>query len=84
MGTNSNLDTSIPTGSEEGTDNAVNLSDLRIAAANLILDSQKAQETLTPPAIQELVLATRDFESGRMRLGVALAYVNGQDPLGQK
>jgi plasmid replication initiation protein len=84
MGENANLDTSIPTGAEEGTDNAAVLADLREAVANVIRDTQSAQAKLVPPAVQEVVLATRDLESARMRLGVALAYVNGQDPLGNK
>lgn len=79
------MDTSIPqTGAEEGTDNAATLVELRSTAADLIRSTQKAQETLVPPAVQEVVLATRAFEEGRQRLGVALAYVNGQDPLGNK
>ena len=37
-----------------------------------------------PPAVQELVLARRHLEDARMRLGVALALTNGNDPLGQR
>lgn len=81
---NMGVDTSIPTGAEEGTDNADTLVALRADLADHIRDVQKSQETLVPPAVQEVVLATRDLESARMRLGVALAYVNGQDPLGAK
>jgi hypothetical protein len=85
MVANANVDTSIPQqGAEEGTPNAANLVDLRVAVANVILDTQKAQETCVPPAVQEVVLAIRHLEDARMRLGVALAYVNGNDPLGQK
>lgn len=36
----------------------------------------KELETLVaPPALQEVVLARRDLESSRMRLGMALGYV---------
>jgi len=37
-----------------------------------------------PPVVQELVLAQRHLEDARMRLGVALAYEEGKDPLGQR
>ena len=37
-----------------------------------------------PPVVQELVLAQRHLEDARMRLGVALAYEEGKDPLGQE
>ena len=84
MGQNVNADTSIPTGPEEGTPNAANLADLREALKNVILDAQKAQETCVPPAVQEVVLAVRHLEDARMRLGVALAYVNGNNPLENK
>ena len=33
-----------------------------------------------PPIVQEVVLAQREAENARMRLGVALALVNGVDP----
>ena len=81
---NRNIDTSIPTGAEEGTDNAENLVAIRADLADHIRDVQKAQETCVPPAVQEVVLAIRHLEDARMRLGVALAYVNGNDPLGTK
>lgn len=84
MGQNKNVDTSIPTGAEEGTGNAETLADLRVDLADVIRDVQKAQETCVPPAVQEVVLAVRHLEDARMRLGVALAYVNGNDPLGAK
>lgn len=81
---NRSIDTSIPTGAEEGTDNAENLVNLRADLAEHIKDVRKAQETLVPPAVQEVVIATRSLEDARMRLGVALAYVNGKDPLETK
>lgn len=81
---NRNVDTSISTGAEEGTPNKDNLIALRADLADHIRDVQKAQETLVPPAVQEAVLAVRHLEDARMRLGVALAYVNGNDPLGTK
>lgn len=85
MGQNVNADTSIPTtGAEEGTPNKENLENLRVDLADLIRDTQKAQETCVPPAVQEVVLAVRHLEDARMRLGVALTYVNGNDPLGAK
>ncbi len=84
MGENVNVDTSIPTGAEEGTPNASNLVDLREALKNVILDMKRAEETLVAPAVQEAVLARRSVEDARMRLGVALAYVNGNDPLENK
>ena len=84
MGQNANVDTSIPTGAEEGTPNKENLENLRADLADLIRDTQKAQETCVPPAVQEVVLAVRHLEDARMRLGVALAYVNGKDPLETK
>lgn len=39
-----------------------------------------AEKTATPPAVQEIVLARRDAESARMRLGVAMTYMKGEDP----
>jgi hypothetical protein len=84
MGQNANVDTSIPTGAEEGTPNKENLENLRADLADLIRDTQKAQETCVPPAVQEVVLAVRHLEDARMRLGVALAYVNGNNPLENK
>lgn len=85
MGENVNVDTSIPTtGAEEGTPNADNLTQLRADLAEIIVRAQKAQETLVPPAVQEHVLAIRHLEDARMRLGVGLAYVNGNNPLENK
>ena len=72
------------TGPEEGTPNAENLTNLRADLADLIRDVQTAQETMVAPGVQEVVLATRHLEDARMRLGVALAYVNGKDPLENK
>lgn len=72
------------TGPEEGTPNKENLENLRYDLADLICDVEKAEETCVPPAVQEVVLARRHLEDARMRLGVALAFVNGKDPLGQK
>ena len=37
-----------------------------------------------PPVVQEVILARRHLEDARMRLGVALAMVDGEDPLGRK
>lgn len=71
-------------GPEEGTPNKENLEDLRVSIANVLGDLEKAKETLVQPAIQEAVLAQRHLEDARMRLGVALAYVNGNDPLANK
>lgn len=71
-------------GKEEGTPNAENLINLRADLAEHIKDVQKAQETMVPPGVQEVVLAVRHLEDARMRLGVALAYVNGKDPLETK
>lgn len=71
-------------GAEEGTPNAENLIDLRTAIASTLGDLEKAKETLVQPAIQEAILAQRHLEDARMRLGVALAYVNGNDPLANK
>lgn len=71
-------------GPEEGTPNADQLSELRSDLVELIKKAQKYQETLVPPAVQEHVLAVRHLEDARMRFGVALAYVNGKDPLGAK
>ena len=52
--------------------------------ANLIKDMKELQKALTPPAVQEVVLAQRALEDARMRLGIAGAYVEGQDPLAGK
>lgn len=71
-------------GPEVGTPNAENLTALREDLAKVIRDVVKAEETLVPPAVQEAVIARRALEDARMRLGVALAYVNGNDPLGQE
>ena len=71
-------------GPEEGTPNAENLTNLRADLAEHIKDVKKAQETCVAPAVQEVVLAVRHLEDARMRLGVALAYVNGKDPLETK
>lgn len=37
-----------------------------------------------PPVVQEVVLARRSAEEGRMRLGVAQAKYNGLDPWASK
>lgn len=71
-------------GPEVGTPNAENLTELRSDLAEVIKKTQKAQETMVPPGVQEVVLAVRHLEDARMRLGVALAYVNGNDPLENK
>lgn len=34
-----------------------------------------------PPVVQELVIAKRALEDARMRLGVARALLNGDDPI---
>jgi len=65
-------------GPEEGTPNAENLTNLRADLAEHI------KETMVAPGVQEGVLAVRHLEDARMRLGVALAYVNGKDPLETK
>jgi len=36
-----------------------------------------------PPVVQEIVLAQRDLESARMRLGVALTLLKDDDPFAQ-
>lgn len=57
---------------------------LRALIVKDIEDCGDIEAVLTPPAVQEVVLARRHLEDARMRLGVALAVVNGNDPLGQK
>lgn len=37
-----------------------------------------------PPVVQEIVLARRALEDARMRLGVALTLVKGNDPSAQE
>lgn len=36
-----------------------------------------------PPVVQEIVLAQRHLEDARMRMGVALTLLKGQDPFAQ-
>ena len=36
-----------------------------------------------PPVVQEIILAQRDPENARMRLGVALTLLKGDDPFAQ-
>lgn len=71
-------------GPEEGTPNEQNLIDLREATKNVLLDLASAKETIVQPAIQEVILAERHLEDARMRLGRALSFVKGQDPLETK
>ena len=70
----------VVTGPEEGTENAKNLQSLRSALTKDIQDCEKIETTCVPPAVQEVVLARRALEDARMRLGVALTYVNGKQP----
>lgn len=37
-----------------------------------------------PPVVQEIVLARRALEDARMRLGVALTLLKGDDPFAQE
>lgn len=41
---------------------------------------KELEKESAPPVVQELVLARRAAEDYRMRLGVATAYLKGQDP----
>lgn len=68
------------TGPEEGTDNAERLIALRNLLTKDIDDCEDLEKTCVPPAVQEVVLARRALEDARMRLGVALTYVNGKQP----
>ncbi len=71
-------------GAEEGTPNNDNLVELRNDLAEVIKKAQKYQETMVAPGVQEHILAIRHLEDARMRFGVALAYVNGNNPLENK
>lgn len=48
--------------------------------AKRIKEMQELEKRAIPPAVQELVLARRSLEDARMRTGVALAYLKGDDP----
>lgn len=68
------------TGPEEGTENAAKITALRNLLTKDIEDCEEIESTTVPPAVQEVVLARRALEDARMRLGVALTYVNGNQP----
>ncbi len=52
----------------------------RLKLANRIHAIAEMEKEAQPPVVQELVLARRAAEDSRMRLGVALGYLRGQDP----
>lgn len=66
------------------TEPADQITNLRGLIVKDIEDIKEIELVVDAPAIQEVVLARRHLEDARMRLGVALAYVTGNDPLGQK
>lgn len=62
----------------ESTENLI--IEARAHLATEINNLKELEKQVAPPAVQELVLARRDLESSRMRLGVALTYLKGEDP----
>jgi len=64
--------------------NAGNLLTLRSELKEILGHLNITEQTLSTPAVQEVVIARRAVEDARMRLGVALAYVSGKDPLENK
>lgn len=52
----------------------------REAISGVIRSIELLEKMVQPPIVQELVLARRHAEDARMRLGVALTYLNGQNP----
>lgn len=53
---------------------------LRSKLAKRIYQVQELEKQVDAPAVQELVLARRHLEDARMRVGVAMAHLKGQDP----
>lgn len=53
---------------------------LRQKLSKRIGQVQELEKELSPPAVQELVLVRRHLEDARMRVGVAMAYLNGDNP----
>jgi len=49
-----------------------------------VIHAKEVEALSRPPIVQELVLARRDMENARMRLGVALAMLKGHDPWSSK
>ena len=50
----------------------------QVLSTHTFLGKLKAESQ--PPVVQEIVLAERALEEARMRLGVARAYLAGDDP----
>lgn len=60
------------------------INSLRETLTDAIQEIRAMESVAKVPAIQELVLAKRDIESARMRLGLARTYVEGKDPFGNE
>lgn len=56
------------------------IASIRTILSDQIATAKELEKSLQPPAVQEVVLYRRDLESARMRLGVAMAYLRGEDP----
>lgn len=52
----------------------------REVLTNEIRFAEVTEKKAAPPVVQEIVLARRAMEDARMRMGVALTRVRGQDP----